>query len=365
MIRTPTATPGKRTRPAWAALALAALLCTGVASAAPADPGGELNALYWQGHGALGSGDWALAQRRFADLERRLRQSEPQAADAAIYWQAYAAMRAGHEAEARAAVVRLRQQYPRSRWNRDGALLLRGDGARAGAVVSGEDAIEALLRLPPAQAIPKLVAILADASSTLRTKQRALFLLSQMDDAGALAQVAVVARGRDPQLGERAVRMLAVAGADDALRQVYAAAPDRARQLIVLKALGVANDERMLSEVARSNADPQLRQAALQALGVAGHKAAAAEVARSAADPQTRIAALRALGTANATGDLLAIYPGVRANPALREAALKALLVAANEGEVLKLYHRTTDAGERGSMERVLREAGVQVSPRR
>lgn len=345
----------KTLRPRLTALALATLLFAGPLAAAPADPGGELNALYWQGHSALGAGDWKLAQQRFADLERRLRQSEPTAVDAAIYWQAYALKRAGRGDEATVLVRRLRAEHPRSRWNRDAALLLRsGEGGSASA---RDDSLESLLRQPPAQAIPKLVAML-NGSGAPRLKQRALFLLSQMDDAGAMAQVAVVARGNDPLLAERAVRMLAVANAGDELGNVYAAVSDRKRKLLVLKAMGVAGSYDTLAEVARHGPDPALRQGALQALGVAGQSEVLAEVARSSVDAPTRIEAIKALGTANATRDLLALYPNVRTAPALRDEVLKSLLIASNEGVVINLYHKATSPDEQRAVQRVLLDAG-------
>lgn len=350
-------------RPRLTALALATLLFAAPLAAAPLDPGGEMNALYWQGHSALGAGDWRGAQLRFADLERRLRQNEPDAVDAAIYWQAYALMRAGRDDEATALVKRLRGEFPRSRWNRDAAQLLHGRNQAP--VVEGDDSLTSLLQQPPAQAIPKLVALL-NGNGAPRLKQRALFLLSQMDDAGALAQVAVVARGNDPQLSERAVRMLAVANAGDELRQVYAAVPQLDRKLLVLKAMGVAGSYQDLAEVARRNPNVSLRRAALQALGVAGQSEVLAEVANSSTDAGTRIAAIQALGTANATRDLLALYPNVRSAPLLRQEVLKSLLVASNEGVVMKLYHQAATPDEQRAVQRVLLDAGYDPNrPRR
>ncbi|UHQ23009.1 hypothetical protein LVB77_20570 [Lysobacter sp. 5GHs7-4] len=350
-------------RPRLAALVLTTLLFATPLAAAPLDPGGEMNALYWQGHSALGAGDWKLAQLRFADLERRLRQNEPSTVDAAVYWQAYALMRGGRDQEAAALVRRLRSEFPRSRWNRDAAMLLHGKGRPA--AVDGEDSLTGMLQEPPAQAIPKLVGIL-NGSGAPRLKQRALFLLSQMDDAGALAQVAAVARGKDRALSERAVRMLAVANAGDELRQVYAAVPEPQRKLLVLKAMGVAGSYEDLAEVARHSTEPHLRAGALQALGVAGQSEVLAEVANSSVDAGTRIAAIQALGTANATRDLLALYPNVRGAPLLRQEVLKSLLVASNEGVVMKLYHQATSADEQRAVQRVLLDAGYDPNrPRR
>lgn len=348
------------------AIAISALLVFRNVSAAPdqADTRpatAEPAALYWQGHAALGGGDWSLALRRFTDLERRLRQSEPTVADAAIYWQAYALKRAGRIDETVATVKRLRREYPGSRWNDDAARLLRRDDAtvdrKAGSGAQAEASLETLMSQPPAQAIPGLVALLQGRHPP-QLKKRALFVLSQIDDPGAVAQVVAVARGRDPALRAEAVRLLGVIGAKDEFREVYAAARNTASKRQALNAMGVAGADNALAEVARSDADAGLRRSALQALGVSGNAAVLNEVARSDTDLQTRREAIKALGVAGEYRPLLALYPKVLGTPELRDEVLRSLLTAADERVLLVLHRRARTPEEKQAVLRVLLETG-------
>lgn len=348
---------------AIAALVISALLVFRPAAGAPhptdTASAAEPAALYWQGHAALGDGDWVLALQRFSDLEQRLRRSEPTVADAAIYWQAYALARAGRLDETVAMVKRLRREFPRSRWNDDAARLLRSGGASA-EVGGGEQAtasLETLMSLPPARAIPRLVALLQDRQPQ-QLKKRALFVLSQIDDPGAVAQLVAVARSRDPELRAEAVRLLGVIGAKDEFREVYAAARDIASKRQALNAMGVAGADAALAEVARSDADPELRRSALQALGVSGRIDVLFRVARSHGDSAIRREAIQALGVAGGDRELLTLYPQVIRTPELRDAVLRSLLVAADERVVLVLYQRARTPELKRAVLRVLREAG-------
>lgn len=348
------------------ALAIAGSLACGNVSAAPTQAATRVSAvepaaLYWQGHAALGAGDWDLALRRFGELERLLRSSEPTVADAAIYWQAYALARAARVDDTAATVARLRNEFPRSRWNDDGARLLRRNGAATGSPTGSSatstTSLETLVTLPPAQAIPRLVALLQGPQSP-QLKKRSLFVLSQIDDPGAVAQVVAVARGRDAALRAEAVRLLGLIGATDEFREVYAAARDSAGKRQVLNAMGVAGADAALADVARHDPDPALRRRAVQALGVSGNTEVLAEVARSDADSQTRREAIKALGVAGGYRALLALYPQVLGTPALRDEVLRSLLVAADERVLLVLHRRARTAEEKQAVRRVLEDAG-------
>ncbi|CAA9312527.1 MAG: hypothetical protein AVDCRST_MAG71-788 [uncultured Lysobacter sp.] len=354
-----------RTTPLVMLTILATLACGRVDAASDRAGDGrtavEPAALYWQGHAALGSGDWRLALQRFTDLERRLRRSTPSVADAPIYWQAYALMRAGRLEHATATVQRLTAEFPRSRWNDDAARLLRGRGGMAGtgtpAAGGAGASLETLMSQPPAQAIPGLVALL-QGPHPVQIKKRALFVLGQIDDPGAVAQVVAAARGPDPALRTEAVRLLGVIGAKDEFREVYAAARDSARKREVLNAMGVAGADEVLADVARRDADPGLRRSALQALGTANGIDALVGVARSNTDLATRQAAIEALGVAGGDRALLELYPSVLAMPVLRDAVLKSLLVARDEHVVFDLYRRAKSPAEQQAVLRVLTAAG-------
>lgn len=348
------------------AFAISTLLVSSNASATPAQAEttpttAEPAALYWQGHAALGAADWPLALRRFGDLERLLRRTEPTVADAAIYWQAYALAHAGRIDDTVATVARLRREFPESRWNDDAARLLQRNGAamdnKAVGDMQAATSLETLMSLPPAQAIPRLVALL-QGQHPPQLKKRTLFVLSQIDDPGAVAQVVAVARGRDRALRAEAVRLLGVIGATDEFREVYAAARNTQDKRHVLNAMGVAGADAALADVARNDANVELRRRALQALGVSGNTEVLTEVARSDTDLQTRLEAIKALGVANGTRQLLALYPDAVGTPALRDEVLRSLLVAADERVLLILYRRANTPALKQAVLRVLQEAG-------
>lgn len=347
-------------------LAMATLLFSGPATATPKpDPAqsraAELASLYWQGHAALGEGDWDLALQQFQNLEQQLRESEPTVADAAIYWQAYALSRAGRYTATRETVERLGREFPESRWNDDAARLLRRSKGAAGNgtydAANVDPSLVQMMSLPPAQAIPELVAILQWEPS-LQIRKRALFVLSQMDDPGAVAQIVAAARGRDPELRAEAVRLLGLINATDEFREVYAAALDEKIKRQVINAMGVAGADAILIEVARSDADQDLRRRAVEALGISGSVEALAEIAGSDIDLDLRHAAIRALGVANGTQALLALYPETADDSALRMEVLKSLLVAADEIVLFELLDRAATAEEKQIISLALQQAG-------
>ena len=81
---------------------------------APADKAS--NQLYWDGQASLKKGDWTTALKHFQDLEKLLRQKEPQSADAALYWEAYTLVQAKRTAEAKTAIDRLHREYGDALW---------------------------------------------------------------------------------------------------------------------------------------------------------------------------------------------------------------------------------------------------------
>ena len=128
---------------------------------APADK--AANQLYWQGQAALKKSDWSTALKRFTELERLLREKEPQSADAALYWEAYALTQARRTTEAKTTLDRLHREFPNSRWSKDAdALVQQGSPATVKSVGNGGDeelaevALEGLMSAPPERALPLL-----------------------------------------------------------------------------------------------------------------------------------------------------------------------------------------------------------------
>lgn len=384
-----------RTTPILFALALALTLASSQVIArasddamAPTDK--AANALYWEAQSALRGADWTTALERFTRLEAQLREREPANADSAMYWRAYTLVKARRGAEARTVVERLHREFPASRWGGDADALLApastaptagGDGDLA------DIAVEALIGAPPERAIPLLKRVL-ESDRPFRTKQRALFVLGQLDHAEALDVVIASTRNADGELRREAIRMLGIAGDPRgiaSLREVYAKSTDRRERHQVIEAWMIAGRKDLILDAARNEVDPELRihaiqmlgslgataelrqmldstrddkgrRAVLQGLGIAGSADALAAIAGDASQSErTRIDALHALGIA-AHGDasrLSGIYAKAD-TPALREAALQGLLIAGDGKAVLELYRKAKDVEQKKALLRVL-----------
>jgi hypothetical protein len=335
-----------------AALTITVLLAFGEATAASAPAAtsaAELNGLYWQGHTALGAGEWKLALERFTDLEQQLRKNEPDAADAPIYWQAYALARAGRTAEASAAVMRLQTEFPKSRWIGDARTLLQGGGAAAslaGPIPEDEAGLEALLSQPASQAIDKLVAILRG-EHPQQLKKRALFVLSQIDDPGALIQMTAAARGRDPAIRAEAMRLLNLSGVSEEANTT--------RSVAAVNSMHVAGADEAIARVARdAKAGLGERRAAVQALGQAKSYGVLAEVAASDTEMSIRREAIRVLGEAGGYRRLLQLYPATVTTPVLRDEVLRSLSVAGDAQALVELQRQAKTPEEKEAIARVL-----------
>jgi len=376
-------------------LSLAISLAAAGAQATPqeagmAPSGRALQALYWEGHDALQRADWKLALERFRRLEAELREKEPQSTDAAVYWQAYALAQAGRSAEARAEVERLGREFPASRWQADATALLRGASAAAATPAAtasadpelAEAAIEGLLHAPAERALPILKRVLASGHSD-KVKERALFVLGQLDSAAAIEALQQVAASGSPRLQREAVRMLGISGSPQALetlQAVYRAQPALREE--VLHAWMVAGADGQVLAAARGEADPELREEAVRMLGVMGADQALEDiyaaskeasvreavvqawgvsgasdrlerVARSDADPGVRRDALHALGVAGAADALVRLYRESQ-DAKVREEALQGLLVAGDSRKVLEIYRAARSPEEKKEALRIL-----------
>lgn len=365
---------------------------------APADK--AANQLYWQGQAALKKSDWPTALKRFTELERLLREKEPQSADAALYWEAYALTQARRTAEAKTTLDRLHREFPNSRWSKDAdALVQQGSPATVKSVGNGGDeelaevALEGLMSAPPERALPLLKKVM-QSNHSVKVKKRALFVLSQLDDGAGLDIVVDAAKGTaDPELREEAIRILGISGEDRAierLREIYASSKDAHERRQIIEAYLVADRKDLVLAAARGEPDPSVRahaiqtlgaldaseelkqlfdvttdeanrRAIVQALGVAGNSAALAAIAGNAQQPEDiRIDAMQALGVAGDRGGeeaLVRLY-GQANTPALRDAVLQGLLVSGDSDAVLGLYRNAKTVDEKKALLRTLTNMG-------
>ena len=244
-------------------------------------------------------------------------------------------------------------------------------------------ALEGLMVQPPERALPIIKKVLAGTRSTL-VKQRALFVLSQIDSPEAQDILVQTARTTDSALRGEAIRAIGIGGdpkALDALLTVYQAgnedvkkevlqawlisdrkeavyqaalnakSEDEANDAIhILGAMGASEQLRKLGE--RPNASRGL----LEAYAISGDLASLRKIAETHTDRTMRVEAVSRIG----------IIDGPAARTALREiytraedkdikaAALQGMLIADDEDGVLALYREAKSVDEKRSLMRTL-----------
>jgi HEAT repeat protein len=353
------------------------------------------NTLYWQGQAALKQSDWSTALQRFGELEKQLRKNDPKSADAALYWEAYTLEQAKRTAEAKGVIERLHREYPDSRWSSEADALLAQmqPPTRLDPGSADEDladiAVQGLLNAPPERALPLLKTVLAS-QRPIKTKKRALFVLSQLGTVDAMNVVLDVAKSApEPELRKEAIRMLGISGqktAIERLAELYASSKNTEDKASVIQAWLIAGRKDLVLKAARDEPDPALRRKAIEtlgamqasdelrqlfdatqdadnrrmiinSLGVAGNTNALTSIAGSTTLPQNeRIEAMRALGIAGDRGGRAALVDlyAKEETPALRNAILQGLLITGDSEAVVNLYRKARTTDEKKALLRVL-----------
>ena len=297
--------------------------------------------------------------------------------DAALYWKAYRLSKLGQQADALATLSDLQQRFKESRWLKDAKALEVEVRQSAGQTVSpdaqaDEDtklmALRGLMNSDADRAIPIIEQMLSGTSS-LKVKDRALFVLSQSNSQRARDVIANVAKGSaNPDLQLRAIKYLGVMGAESSrqvLADVYRTSTDPSVKRSIIRSFMVSGDHARLLALAKTETNADLRGEAVQQLGVMGAHAELAELyqtetsvdvkkrilqamfvggssdkllelAKTEKDPQLRKTAVRNLGlmSASKTGDAIkAIYQS-DSSPDIRREAINALFLQ-NNGHVL------------------------------
>ena len=380
---------------------LSIALAFAVAQASPSDenniaPGDKTsNALYWQGQAALKQSEWSAALQHFVELEKQLRKNDPKSADAALYWEAYTLEQAKRTAEAKGVIERLHREFPESRWSREADALLAQmqPATQLDPGLADDDladfAIQGLLNAPPERALPILKNVLAS-QRPIKTKRRALFVLSQLGTDEAMNVVLDVAKNaREPELRHEAIRMLGISGRKSAIERLadlYASSKNADEKASVIQAWLIAGRKDLVLKTARDEPDPALRRKAIEtlgameasdelrqlfdatqdadnrraiinSLGVAGNTNALTSIAGNTTLPQNeRIEAMRALGIAGDRGGRAALVDlyAKEETPALRNAILQGLLITGDSEAVVNLYRKARTTDEKKALLRVL-----------
>jgi hypothetical protein len=206
--------------------------------------------------------------------------------DAAMYWKAYSLFKLSRNAEALTTLAEMRKQFPTSSWIREVGFLelevrqASGQGVSADQV--SEDmkllALQGIMRSDPESAIPVVEKTLAG-NSSVRVKERALFVLGQSRAPRAREVITNVAKGAsNPDLKVAAIRYLGRTSGPEvlqALEDIYRGTSDVDVKRAALQALATARATDRLGSIARTEKDPDLRRAAVRQLGSANTAEAA------------------------------------------------------------------------------------------
>lgn len=237
-------------------------------------------------------------------------------------------------------------------------------------------ALEALMSAPAERALPLVAKVLAGNSSD-DVKERALFVLSQIDLPEAQTLLLDNARQGSGEFRLEAIRMIGIGGepaALSSLADLYASGNGDVREA-VLEAYLIADDANAVYEIAANaeNADDfeeaveilaamdardELRElrnsrgmseSLIEAYAISGDFETLRELSMDGSDPEQQAQAIEALGIVGGSAvntTLVEIYQN-SASSDVREAALDGLLISGHDEGVLQLYRSSQDPAEK------------------
>ncbi len=237
-------------------------------------------------------------------------------------------------------------------------------------------ALEALMAAPPERALPLLSKVIEGESSD-DVKERALFVLSQIDLPEAQALLLETARQGSGELRLEAIRMIGIGGGPAALSglaELYGMGDGDVREA-VLQAYLIADDSNAVYEIAASaeseedfeeaieilaamDAREELRmlrnragmsETLIQAYAISGDFETLRELSIDGSNPQQQAQAIQALGIVGGAESNTALVEIYRSSdsPDVREAALDGLLISGHDEGVLQLYRSSQDPVEK------------------
>lgn len=265
--------------------------------------------------------------------------------------------------------------------------LLAVSGALSAESAAGDEealriaAVEALISAPPERALP-LAKKVVEGEYSDELKERALFVLSQIDEPEAQEAILSLARNGSGELREEAIRMIGIGGNAEAMAQLgtFFAENDRQLRDAVLEAYIIADDEEAVYQLALSTQDEEafaqavetlgamgahdkLRQlrdevsltgsevseALIEAYAISGDHESLRSMALDGSDPERQMQAIEGLGIVGneaADATLVEIYRSTD-NPEVREAVVEGLMISGNDEMMLELYRATDSAAEK------------------
>lgn len=237
-------------------------------------------------------------------------------------------------------------------------------------------ALEALITAPAERALLIVSKVLAGTHSN-EVKERALFILSQIDAPEAQETLLRFAREENGALQAEAIRMIGIGGDKDALASlgaIYSAGGAVVRGA-VLEAYLIAGDKKAVFEIAANagtredfenavemlgamGARDELRElrgragvsdTLIDAYAISGDFDSLRELALDSSDPALQAQAIEALGIVGGNqvdATLVEIYRGA-ASEDIRKAALDGMLISGQDSGVLELYRASDNAAEK------------------
>ena len=237
-------------------------------------------------------------------------------------------------------------------------------------------ALEALITAPADRALPLVNKVLAG-NNSVELKERALFILSQIDQPEAQDTLLRFARDESGELQGEAIRMIGIGGNQEALAglgPIYQTGDGEAREA-VLQAYLIAGDKQAMFNIA-ANAENEadfeeavdmlgamgprdelreLRSRAgmsdslIDAYAISGDFETLREIALDNSSADLQAQAIEALGLVNddrVDTTLVEIYQGAT-NDEVREAALQGLMLSGHDAGILQLYRASDNSAEK------------------
>ena len=236
---------------------------------------------------------------------------------------------------------------------------------------------------PAERALPIIKKVLAGSQTTL-VKQRALFVLGQLETPEAEEILLQTARSSDPALRSEAIRSIGIGGNGKslaALKDVYNAGDADVKEQVLhawmiaerkeevfqaalnakseeeageaihmLSVMGAVDELRKLGE--RPNASRKL----VDAYAIAGDLTSLRKIAESGAEPSVRAQAVRQIGIieSDAARTALRDIYSRSADKEIKDAALEGMLIGDDEQGVLGLYRAAKTPEEKRALLRTL-----------
>jgi len=244
-------------------------------------------------------------------------------------------------------------------------------------------AMEGLMSQPPERALPIIKKVLAGPQTTL-IKQRALFVLSQIDTPEAGEILLQTSRSTDGALRREAIRSIGIGGNDKSLAgllEVYKTGDDEVKkqvleawmiagrkQEVYQAALGAKSEEEaseaihMLSvmgavdELRKLGDRPNASGKLVEAYAISGDLQSLRKIAEGNGEHEVRVEAVQKIGIISSDAARTALHEiyARATDKEIKEAALQGMLIAGDEKGVLALYRAATTPEEKRTLLRTL-----------